>query len=187
MGTLANSIILCPIFIFWTSSYCKPSERLQESINPELGIEKSRQRARKTWKSQEKSEDWIAKREQGIDIRKIYVDTLLEHDVKAGYEVAKCTNYIYKGIFKKDKAQLEEELRSQNPNLPKTVNIRDHAKLSSLSAIIALAEALSSEAIQEDIKSGVHECSQVYYEQGQSVGLALDDSKKRRNCISDIF
>ena len=81
---------------------------------------------------------------------------------------------------------MEKELRSKNPNLPKTVNVRDHAKLSSLAAI-SLAEALSSEVIQEETKSGVKECLQVSYGQGQSVSLALDDSKKRRNCIFDIF
>jgi len=153
-------------------------ERLEEIVDPELGITRSQDRARKTWKAQGKSDEWIAKREQGKKIRDVYVSTLIEHDVKPGAEVGHCTNQIYKGLFFKDSAALEEHLRSNNPNLPNKINIRDHAKLSSLAAI-SLAEALSSEKIEEINAQGVNHCAQVSLEKASAVRMVLEDSKSR--------
>jgi len=118
-------------------------ERLEETVNPELGVTRSRERAIKNWKNQGHDDRWIAKREQHTDTRKIYVETLIEHDVKPNHEIGVCTNKIYKGLFGKDKSEIEKSIRESNPNLPKTINIRDHAKLSSIAAI-GLAEALGN-------------------------------------------
>jgi len=57
-------------------------ERLEEYVDPELGITRSQERARKKWKAQGKSDKWISKREESKFIHGIYVDTLLNHDVK---------------------------------------------------------------------------------------------------------
>ena len=51
-------------------------ERIEEPIDPELGINRSKERARKAWKAQGKSDKWIAEREQGKYVHGIYVDTL---------------------------------------------------------------------------------------------------------------
>lgn len=153
-------------------------ERLEEVVDPELGIARSRERAKSAWKNQGHNDDWIAKRELHIDTRKAYTGTLIEHDVKPGHEIGQCTNKIYKGIFNKDKAEIERGIRESKPNLPKKVNIRDHAKLSSLAAI-GLAEALASEEIAEFDVRGVKNCGQVSFDKGASVRLALQDSRSK--------
>ncbi|MFI3184735.1 MAG: KilA-N domain-containing protein [Methylococcaceae bacterium] len=153
-------------------------ERLEETIDPELGIARSRERAKVAWKNQGHDDEWITKRELHIDTRKAYTGTLIEHDVKPGHEIGQCTNKIYKGIFNKDKAEIEQGIRESKPNLPKKVNIRDHAKLSSLAAI-GLAEALASEEIAEFDVRGVKDCGQVSFDKGMSVRLALQDSRSK--------
>lgn len=67
-------------------------------------------------------------------------------DVKPNHEIGICTNQIYKGVFGKDKNGIEKEIRDRTPGLPKKINIRDHAKRSSIAAI-GLAEALAAEDI----------------------------------------
>lgn len=153
-------------------------ERLEEAIDPELGIARSRERAKAEWKNQGHDDEWIAKRELHIDTRKAYTGALIEHDVKPGYEIGQCTNKIYKGIFNKDKSEIEQDIRLKKPSLPRKVNIRDHAKLSSLAAI-GLAEALASEEIAEFDVRGVKECGQVSFDKGASVRLALQDSRSK--------
>jgi hypothetical protein len=155
-------------------------DRLEEVIDPELGIERSAERARKSWKAQGKSDKWIAEREQGKHIHGAYVNTLVKHDVKPGKEIGQCTNQIYKGLFQKNKIDIEKSLREKNPSLPKKINIRDYAKLSSLAAI-SLSEALSSERIEHINAIGVGECSKVSLEKAISVRLALNDSRAKDN------
>lgn len=158
-------------------------ERLEEMVDPELGITRSQERARKAWRSQGKTEDWIAKREQGKEVRDAYVNTLINHDVKPGYEVGHCTNQIYKGLFYKDSSEIEGEIRSNNPSLPKKVNIRDHAKLTSLAAI-GLAEALSSEKIEETKIKGIEHCAKVSLDKDTSVRAVLADSRSKDKALS---
>ncbi len=153
-------------------------ERLEETIDPELGIARSRERAKASWKNQGHDDQWIAKREQHIDTRKAYTEALIGHNVKSGYEIGQCTNKIYKGIFSKDKSEIERDIRAKNPGLLKKVNIRDHAKLSSLAAI-GLAEALASEEIDEFDVRGVKDCAQLSFDKGASVRLALQDAQSK--------
>lgn len=157
-------------------------ERLEEMIDPELGLSRSQERARKAWRAQGKSEEWIAKREQNKNIHGVYVETLIEHKVKPGQEIGHCTNQIYRGLFLKDKSGIEESLRKNNPNLPKSVNIRDYAKLSSLAAI-SLAEALTSEKIEEVNANGVKHCAEISFDKASSVRVALDDSRSKDNAL----
>ena len=157
-------------------------ERLEETIDPELGISRSKDRARKAWKAQGKTDEWIEKREQGKHIREFYVSTLINHDVKPGAEVGICTNEIYKGLFFKDSTQIEDSLRKNHPDLPKKINIRDHAKLSSLAAI-SLSEALSSEKIEEINAQGVDHCAKISNEKASSVRMALADSRAKDNAL----
>jgi len=153
-------------------------ERLEENMDPELGISRSRERAIKNWKNQGHDEKWIADRDHHTDTRKIYVKTLIEHDVKPNHELGICTNKIYKGLFGKDKSEIEKDIREKKPSLPKRINIRDHAKRSSIAAI-GLAEALASEEIEDSDVRGVNDCSQVSFDKGKSVRLALDDSRSK--------
>ena len=157
-------------------------ERLEENIDPELGISRSVERARKFWRSQGKSDQWIKEREQGKHIREVYVSTLINHDVKPGSEVGRCTNQIYKGLFFKDSTEIENDLRKNNQDLPLKINIRDYAKLSSLAAI-GLAEALSSEKIDEINAQGVDHCAKVSHEKASSVRMALESDKSKEKAM----
>jgi hypothetical protein len=153
-------------------------ERLEETIDPELGINRSRERAIKKWEEQGHDEKWIADRERHLDTRKVYVKTLVEHDVKQSSEIAICTNKIYKGIFNKDRSELEKGIRNKYPSLPKKIIIRDHLKRSSIAAI-GLAEALASEEIDEFNVRGLEGCARVSYDKGCSVQKALTDAKAK--------
>lgn len=175
---LAYAQYLSPELHFTVNAVFK--ERLEEIIDPELGISRSQKRARETWKAQGKSEEWIAKREEGKLIREVYVETLVSHDVKFGVEVGHCTNQIYKGLFNKDSCQIEQALRMKNPNLPKKVNIRDYAKLSAIAAI-GLAEALSSEKIEKHNAKGVDACAKISLDKATTVRSVLEDSRNKDN------
>ena len=153
-------------------------ERLEEIIDPELGINRSRENSRKKWKSQGKTDRWIAGREQGIYVHGNYVDTLIGHNVNKGKEIGRCTNQIYRGLFNKDKNGIVNSIRIKNTELPKTINVRDHVKLSSIIAI-SLSEELSREKIEEINANGVDECSNISLEKASSVRLALDDSRSK--------
>ena len=153
-------------------------DRLEETIDPELGISRGKERAVKKWQDQGHDAQWIADREHHVSTRKVYIDTLLTHDVKPNHELGICTNKIYKGLFNKDASELESSIRERKPDLPKKINIRDHVKRSSIAAI-GLAEALASEEIDEFNIRGVNDCAKTSFDKGVSVHLALRDSQEK--------
>ncbi|MBM3205118.1 Bro-N domain-containing protein [Candidatus Uhrbacteria bacterium] len=67
-------------------------ERLQETVDPELAVN----RARKNWKILGRSEKWIEGRMRGQEVRNKLTDYWNEHGVKEGIEYAKLTNVIHK-------------------------------------------------------------------------------------------
>lgn len=153
-------------------------ERLEEIADPELGINRSHDRAKKKWEEQGHDDQWIADRTQHIGNRKFFVDTLLDHDVKPNHEIGVCTNNIYKGLFNKNRDEIEQEIRAKTPNLPKKVNIRDYAKRSSIAAI-GLTEALAAEEIEETNVRGVDGCAKVSFEKGMIIQGVLSSAKKK--------
>ena len=153
-------------------------ERLEEAIDPELGINRSQARTIKKWESEGRNEQWIAARIHNAKNHTIFVDTLLNHDVKPNHEIGICTNQIYKGVFGKDKNGIEKEIRDKTPGLPKKINIRDHAKRSSIAAI-GLAEALASEEIDGFNIRGVDNCAKVSFDKGFAVQGALSESRSK--------
>ena len=56
-------------------------ERIQEEINPELGLKRSRDRAITSWKRKGKNDDWIEQRCLQIDNWHGFTDTLKAHGV----------------------------------------------------------------------------------------------------------
>jgi len=67
-------------------------ERLQETVNPELAVN----RARGNWKLLGRSEKWIEQRMRGQEIRNKLTDYWSASEVKEGVEYAKLTNVIHK-------------------------------------------------------------------------------------------
>ena len=64
-------------------------ERLEESIDPGLGINRSRQRATRTWERRGKSENWIEERLKGMFHRNVYTATLKKHGVESPRDYAR--------------------------------------------------------------------------------------------------
>ncbi len=67
-------------------------ERLQETVNPELSVN----RARKNWKTAGRSEKWIEQRMRGQEIRNKLTDYWNKSDVQEGLEYAKLTDIIHR-------------------------------------------------------------------------------------------
>ena len=67
-------------------------ERLQETVNPEIAID----RARQNWKSMGAPEKWIENRMRGQEIRNKLTDYWQENGVSKGLDYAKLTNIIHK-------------------------------------------------------------------------------------------
>jgi hypothetical protein len=101
---------------------CVARERLEDTADPELGIERARQRAVESYQKRGKDVRWIAARLKGIDDRKAFTDALARHVVNIvaqHYGIA--TNTVYKGLWGRDANTLKAQL-----GLPKSANLRDH-------------------------------------------------------------
>ena len=66
-------------------------ERLKETVNPELAVN----RARKHWLSLGRSAKWIEQRMRGQEIRNKLTDYWVEHGVEEDLEYAKLTDIIH--------------------------------------------------------------------------------------------
>lgn len=74
---LAYAKYLSPDFHLVVNQVFK--ERLEEEIDPELGINRARERAEKQYLKRGKTQDWVNTRLKGIDERYGFTDTLKEH------------------------------------------------------------------------------------------------------------
>ena len=66
-------------------------ERLQETVDPEMSLN----RARKNWKAFGRSKKWIERRMQGQEVRNKLTDYWQESGVEESIEYAKLTNIIH--------------------------------------------------------------------------------------------
>lgn len=66
-------------------------ERMQETIDPAMGVE----RARENWKKHGRSEKWIQQRMMGQETRNKLTDYWKDHEIKPGEEYAILTNIIH--------------------------------------------------------------------------------------------
>lgn len=116
-------------------------ERVQEIVNPEIALNRSRE----YWQKQGRSEKWIQQRMTGQETRNKLTDYWKEHDVKEQNEFAILTNIIHQewsGLSVKDHKTLKG-LKSQN--------LRDHMNEAEL-IFTALAE-LSTRQIAENVQA----------------------------------
>lgn len=97
-------------------------ERIEETADPSLGVERAISRAEETYRKQGKDQKWIATRLHGIDERKEFTDALSKHiaDI-TGKHYGIATNKVYTGLWGRDAQELKNEL-----GLKKTANLRDH-------------------------------------------------------------
>ncbi|MDR0953376.1 MAG: Bro-N domain-containing protein [Elusimicrobiota bacterium] len=121
-------------------------ERIQETANPEMGLN----RARANWKAHGRSDKWIQQRMTGQETRNKLTDYWQSHGVKESNEFAILTDIIHRewaGLTVKSHKALKG-LKSQN--------LRDHMSEAEL-IFTALAE-LTTRQIAENVNAeGLHE------------------------------
>ncbi len=126
------------------------NEVLNESVDPELSIERAIQNYRKLGYK----EDWINQRIKAIEVRKALTDEWDKAGVKQGKEYAILTDLMYKtwaGIsakeYKEYKGLQKENLRDNMTNLELILNM--------------LAEASATELSQNESPEGLSESAKV--------------------------
>lgn len=98
------------------------TERIEETANPELGVQRSRQRALEAYQQQGRPADWIAARLRGIDDRHAFTDSIAAHvHGMTGPDYAEATNAVYEGLWGRDARALRRDL-----GLSDRANLRDH-------------------------------------------------------------
>lgn len=101
-------------------------ERIEETANPELGIERSRQRAAASYHKQGKEDAWVEARFKGVVSRKLFTDTL-KAVVSDSVDYPAATDAINVGLFGRTAKQLSKETGS--------ANTRDRMTIPALNAV----------------------------------------------------
>ena len=138
-------------------------ERIQEIENPELAAE----RARGYYRDLGYSEDWIAKRLQGIEIRGKLTDEWKERGVEEGKEYSILTAEISKATFGKTPSQYKDFKGLKRENL------RDHMTDLELIFNMLGETATRNKAVEKDAK-GFQENRSAAVEGGKAAGAALN-------------
>ena len=116
-------------------------ERLQESVDPELSVN----RARENWQQHGRNQKWIQQRMMGQETRNKLTDYWKDHGIEKGNEFATLTNIIHKE-WSELTVQEHKKLKGLN-----TQNLRDHMNEAEL-IFTALAE-LSTRQIAETMEA----------------------------------
>lgn len=130
-------------------------ERIEEIQDPERAIV----RAKNIYNKKGYSQDWIAKRMRGINVRNSLTDEWNTRGVKGVFDFAILTNEIYQGAFDMTAKEIKDYKNLDNPDNP-----RDH--MNELELILTmLGEATTTELtrtrdseglplLQKDAKEG---------------------------------
>jgi hypothetical protein len=120
-------------------------ERIEEIQDPERAII----RAKRIYDQKGYSEDWIAKRMRGINIRNTLTDEWKNRGAKEGLDFAILTNEIYQGTFEMTAKEIKEYKSLGNPDNP-----RDH--MNELELILTmLGEATTTKLSQTRESQGL--------------------------------
>ena len=143
-------------------------ERMQETANPEMGIN----RARENWKAHGRSEKWIQQRMTGQETRNKLTDYWQTHGVKESDEFAILTDIIHR-----EWSDLTVKSHKTLKGL-KSQNLRDHMSEAEL-IFTALAE-LTTRQIAENVNAdGLHENKKAGKEGGKVAKTARLVYEKR--------
>jgi DNA-damage-inducible protein D len=153
-------------FKLWLAEVGK--QAIVETENPELGFE----RMAETYKARGRSDEWIQRRMQSIETRKLLTDEWKNRAVKEGQEYAILTATIAKGTFgltpseHKDIKGLEQQ------------NLRDHMTPLELIFTALSEEATRQVAIRDDAQ-GFNENYDAATEGGRMTGFARHNFEKQ--------
>lgn len=152
-------------------------ERIEETIDPELGISRARERARTKWKKQGYDDEWIGIREETIDVRNFHTDVLKAHGNKTGKDYAKCTDATYKGTT----GGMDTEAIKKALDLKKGQNPRDYMKKGALMAV-KTSEFIASLIMEKENTQGFNEnlkACEKGAETGHKVFTAIEEATGR--------
>lgn len=121
-------------------------ERMQESVNPEIALN----RARANWQAHGRSEKWIQQRMTGQETRNKLTDYWQTHGVKEGKEFAVLTDIIHK-----EWAGLSVQSHKKLKGL-KSQNLRDHMSEAEL-LFTALAELSTRQIAENERATGLRQ------------------------------
>ncbi len=152
-------------------------ERIDEMMNPELALNRSRE----YWQKHGRSEKWIQQRMMGQETRNKLTDYWKSAGVEEGKEYAILTNIIHQewsGLGVQDHKKLKK--------LGKSVNVRDHMSEAEL-IFTALAE-LSTRQIAENMEAQGLEENKIPAKRGGKIAkdarLALEE-KTGKKVVTD--
>lgn len=125
-------------------------ERLEEAANPELGMQRASDRARKSLERLGRGSEWNDARVNGMWTRSQFTARLAE--VSPGINFAEATNTEYRGLLGKTAAQLRASM-----GLAKRENVRNHLPVSVLH-LLGFIEATVTELFEGRDYVPEHEC-----------------------------
>lgn len=152
-------------FKMWLAQVGK--ERIDETIDPELSID----RAVENYKKKGYSDKWIAQRLRGIEMRKELTDEWQRAGVKAGREFALLTDMLTHAWSGMSTRQYKEfkDLKKEN--------LRDNMTNTEL-ALNMLAEVSTTELSKSKSPKGFHESKTVTLQGGGIAGNARKELEK---------
>jgi hypothetical protein len=171
---IAYAEYLSPEFHAWALTAIR--ERIEEEANPELAYSRGRERAVKGWKRQNKSDDWIQDRINGIDNYKQHTAVLKAHGVdfegkRNGY--ADCADSINKEILGGRAKQVKACLGLNK----KSDRLRDHLQRIHLTAL-SFAEAMADDDIETNELYGNSQCVDACSRAAYRVAIAAQGSTR---------
>jgi len=129
-------------------------ERAEEIIDPELGINRSKQRAIDSWQRKGKDNEWIATRLNGIETRNYFTDTLAKHGTK-GMQFAQISDIENQAVLGCTAKQYKAKRQ-----LTKSARTRDHLNRSDVIAL-ELLESVSIDKIKGEHSHDGKQCRDV--------------------------
>src|SRR3989338_6161820 len=137
-------------------------ERIEEIQDPERAIV----RAKRIYDQKGYSEDWIAKRMRGINVRNTLTDEWKGRGAKEGLDFAILTNEIYQGTFEMTAKEIKDFKNLGNPDNP-----RDH--MNELELILTmLGEATTTKLTQVRDSKGLSRLQRDAKDGGKVAGNA---------------
>lgn len=144
-------------------------ERIEEIQDPERAM----MRAKSLYDQKGYSEDWIAKRMRGINVRNTLTDEWKGRGARVGLEFAILTNEIYQGTFEMTAQGIKEYKRLNKPDNP-----RDH--MNELELILTmLGEATTTELALNRDSRGFSSLQKDAKEGGQIAGNTRKEIEKK--------
>lgn len=142
-------------------------ERLQETVNPEIAMN----RARDHWKALGRSLKWIEQRMRGQEVRNKLTDYWATHEINEQEEFAKLTNIIHQewsGVTVQQHKKIKKLKRH---------NLRDHMTDAEL-IFTALAELSTRQVAEKDQANGYSANALASVKGGRYAGKAKKDFEK---------